>query len=114
MHAPSRILPLDGGRQAAIESGSSFTTYLKRGSMTAVNDTPVETPPATEITLESLAARIDSLGAQMTWLCENMQGLFQFITQMGQQGGGIRGLLGALKNGGPDVSTNAPIEQEVK
>lgn len=52
---------------------------------------------ATEITIESLAARIDSLGKQMDWLCENMQGLFLFVNQVSQNGGGIRGMMAALK-----------------
>lgn len=45
------------------------------------------------------------LGQQMNWLCENMQGLFQFIAAIGQQGGGIRGLMSAMKN--------APKEMQV-
>lgn len=48
--------------------------------------------------IEGLSLRIDMLGQQMNWLCENMQSLFSFVTQMGQNGGGIRGLVKALKD----------------
>lgn len=74
----------------------------------------------TEVTLESLQneirqlrEQVDQLGGLLNWLCENMQGLFQFIQQMGQSGGGIRGLMSALKNGGPDLS-NQPVNAEDK
>jgi hypothetical protein len=50
-----------------------------------------------EITLESLSARLDMLGEQMNWLCENLAALFGFVNQMGQNGGGIRGLMKAMK-----------------
>jgi hypothetical protein len=60
-----------------------------------------------EVTLESLAKRMDMFGAQMNWLCENMQGLFQFVTQVGQSGGGIRGLMSAMKNGAPQLSSDS-------
>lgn len=51
-----------------------------------------------EITLEQLGARMDMFGAQMNWLCENMQSLFQFVNQMGESGGGLRGLMAAMKS----------------
>jgi hypothetical protein len=51
-----------------------------------------------DITLESLAARLDSLGKQMDWLCENLQSLFLFVQSIGANGGGIRGLMSAMKN----------------
>lgn len=72
----------------------------------------VPLPPPND-TIEGLCTRIDMLGAQMTWLCENMQGLFQFINQMGSSGGGIRGLMSALKSG-PDLSSNGPVSQDSK
>jgi hypothetical protein len=50
-----------------------------------------------EITLDDLAARMDMFGEQMNWLCENLQSLFAFVNQVGQSGGGIRGLLQAAK-----------------
>ena len=62
-----------------------------------------------EVTLESLAQRMDMFGEQMNWLCENMAGLFQFVTQVGSSGGGIRGLMSALKNGGPDLTSTTQI-----
>lgn len=74
-----------------------------------VTEIPVETP--NEITLADLADRMDMFGEQMNWLCENLQSLFQFVNAMGQSGGGIRGLMSALKNGGPDLTTiNAESE----
>lgn len=61
-----------------------------------------EVPPETEeITLDSLAARLDVLGNQMNWVCENLQSVFAFVQQMGQSGGGFRGMMQALKNGQP-------------
>lgn len=65
-----------------------------------------------EITLADLAHRIDMMGEQLNWLCENLQSLFQFVNAVGQQGGGIRGLMSAMKkNGGPDLTTiNAESE----
>jgi hypothetical protein len=58
-----------------------------------------------QVTLESIAARLDALGAQMDWLCENLQQLFAFVSQMGQNGGGIRGLMSMLKQGPPVATT---------
>lgn len=55
-------------------------------------------PQSREVTLESLSAKIDLLGQQLDWLCNNMDGMFQFVTQMGQNGGGIRGMLKSLKD----------------
>ena len=75
--------------------------------MTEATETPVR--ETGEVTLESLAQRMDMFGEQMNWLCENMAGLFQFVTQMGQSGGGIRGLMSALKNGGPNLSSDGPV-----
>jgi anti-sigma regulatory factor (Ser/Thr protein kinase) len=54
-----------------------------------------------EITNEVLAAKIDKLGAQMDWLCENLASLFTFAQQLGSNGGGIRGLMSLMKQGGP-------------
>jgi hypothetical protein len=54
-----------------------------------------------EITLESLSvqvnARLDMLGEQMNWLCENLASLFGFVNQIGNNGGGIRGMMKAMK-----------------
>lgn len=68
-----------------------------------------ETVPATEITLESLAVRLDQLGMQMNWLCENLQSLFLFVQAAGQNGGGIRGMIQALKHAPADL-----LNQQVK
>lgn len=50
-----------------------------------------------EITLEDLATRMDMFGEQMNWLCENLAQLFQFVNAMGSSGGGIRGIMKAMK-----------------
>lgn len=63
-------------------------------------DSNIETQ---EVTLESLAARLDQLGMQMNWLCENLQSLFIFVQAAGQNGGGIRGMIQALKHSPPDL-----------
>ena len=52
-------------------------------------------PP--KVTLDDLAQRMDVLGQQMNWLCENLQSLFSFVNAMGNNGGGIRGLMKTLK-----------------
>lgn len=55
-----------------------------------------EAPP--EITLQDLAKRMDMFGEQMNWLCENLASLFMFVNQVGSSGGGVRGLMKAMKN----------------
>lgn len=60
--------------------------------------------PGAEITLQSLADRMDTLGEQMNWLCENLQSLFAFVNQIGGNGGGMRGIMHALKQGPPELS----------
>lgn len=63
----------------------------------------VPTPDSPPITLESLAHRLDALGKQMDWLCENMQSLFLFVQTVGQNGGGIRGMLQTLRHAPPEL-----------
>ena len=53
-----------------------------------------ETQVTTEITIEQ---RLDMIGEQLNWLCDNLAGLFQFVSQMGANGGGIRGLMKTMK-----------------
>jgi hypothetical protein len=63
-----------------------------------------------EVTLASLAARMDMLGKQMDWLCENLQALFLFVNQVSSNGGGIRGMLSALKHAPPQIqSEETPV-----
>lgn len=50
-----------------------------------------------ELTLDDLAKRLDLIGQQMNWLCENLASLFGFVNQMATNGGGIRGMMKALK-----------------
>jgi hypothetical protein len=72
----------------------------------------IEDPPL-EVSLESLSAQLqqlrqdtatgmNQLGTQMNWLCENLQSLFSFINHLNQNGGGMRGLMKAMKQ------SNAP------
>ena len=74
---------------------------------------PDTTEVTKEITLESLAIRMDALGKQMDWLCENLQSLFLFVNQMGANGGGIRGLMAAMKKGAPELTVDG-VESEDK
>lgn len=57
-----------------------------------------------EITLQDVITRLDSIGKQMDWLCENLAELFQFVSQIGSNGGGIRGLMGLMKSGPPQLT----------
>lgn len=75
-------------------------------------DTVVTEVATEEITLEQLAQRLDALGQQMNWLCENMAAMFGFVNQMGKNGGGIRGLMRSLKDGMPS-ELKLQLEQEV-
>jgi hypothetical protein len=50
-----------------------------------------------EVTLESLASRIDIIGQQLDWLIDNLAGLFSFVNQMSTNGGGVMGLMKMLK-----------------
>ena len=70
-------------------------------------DEETESPPeeVVVVTLESLAYRIDSLGKQMDWLCENLQSLFSFINHLNSNGGGMRGMLKAMKSAGIPENT---------
>jgi hypothetical protein len=54
-----------------------------------------------QITLVSIAERLDKQGAQLNWLCENLASLFTFAQQLGNNGGGIRGLMSLMRQGGP-------------
>lgn len=65
--------------------------------MTVTDDSLDEVQVKEEITLESIAVRLDALGGQMNWLCENLAQLFTFVSAMGQNGGGIRGAMKMLK-----------------
>jgi hypothetical protein len=66
-----------------------------------------------EITLEQVAQRLDALGQQMNWLCENMASLFGFVNQMGKNGGGIRGLMRTIKDATPP-ELKQQLEQETQ
>ena len=53
------------------------------------------------VTLDELGQRMDVLGQQMNWLCENLQSLFGFVQAMSSNGGGVRGLMKAIKQHEP-------------
>ena len=72
----------------------------------------IQTEDHTEISLNDLAARMDMFGEQMNWLCENLAELFKFVNAMGASGGGIRGLMSAMKKGGPDFIEANTTESE--
>ena len=65
--------------------------------------------------LEELGQKMDVLGQQMNWLCENLASLFTFVNQMGTSGGGIRGIMHMLKQGPPELTTtDIPVDSETK
>jgi len=77
-------------------------------------DEPVQ-PSFVNVTNEELARRLDVLGQQMNWLCENLTSLFTFVNQMGQNGGGIRGMLSLLRQGPPELTvTDTSTDSESK
>ena len=72
-----------------------------------------ETEIKEEVTLESLSHRLDMLGEQMNWLCENLAGVFALVGQMGANGGGLMGMMKAMKGGQPiDVTTIEGEQQQ--
>ena len=71
---------------------------------------PADSPP--EITLDALAHRLDALGKQMDWLCENMQSLFLFVQTVGSNGGGIRGMLQTLRQAPPELLSQKLSQKE--
>lgn len=63
----------------------------------------------------ALGRKIDALGSQMNWLVDNLASLFGFVNQMAQNGGGIRGLMHAMKQGAPpELNTNVAVDREGK
>jgi hypothetical protein len=56
-----------------------------------------------EISLEEIVRRLDILGKQMNWLCENLESLFGFVSQMSASGGGLRGMLSLLRSSPPEL-----------
>lgn len=58
---------------------------------------------AQEITLEILNEKIDMIGNQLNWICENLVGLFAFVQQVSNSGGGIRGIMQAMKQAPPQI-----------
>jgi hypothetical protein len=99
------------GERPGVYSSRPSTDQGKVMTDTQVN-IHIEDPPL-EVSLESLSAQLqqlrqdtatgmNQLGTQMNWLCENLQSLFSFINHLNQNGGGMRGLMKAMKQ------SNAP------
>lgn len=47
--------------------------------------------------LEAIYLQQEQLGLQINWLCENLAQVFGVVQAMGQNGGGIRGLMKMMK-----------------
>lgn len=73
---------------------------------------PQETEIKQEVTLESLDAKLDMLGEQMNWLCENLAGVFQLVGQLGENGGGLMGMMKMMKGGPVIDATTTEGEQQ--
>lgn len=59
---------------------------------------------------EDIAQKLDALGEQMNWLCENLSSLFEFVSQMGASGGGLRGVLSLLKSSPPELQVRQGVD----
>ena len=62
------------------------------------------------VTLEDIAQRLDIIGQQLNWMTENLQSLFAFVSQIGSNGGGLRGLMHLMKQGPPEITVQNPVE----
>jgi hypothetical protein len=62
-----------------------------------------------EVTLESLAMKVDMLGEQLNWLCENLAGVFGMVTTMTANGGGLRGMMKAMKEA-PELTGQGEVQ----
>jgi hypothetical protein len=60
-----------------------------------------------------LLEKMDKLGEQMNWLCENLQSLFVFASQLSASGGGLRGVLSLLKSSPPELKVMEGIDKNV-
>ena len=58
------------------------------------------------VTNEELGRRLDIIGQQLNWLCENLTSLFGFVNAMSNNGGGVRGLMKALKEQQPATESD--------
>ena len=73
--------------------------------MDTIIDMPQDSEIKQEVTLSDLAAKVDIIGQQLNWLIENLQTVFMFVQQVGSNGGGIRGMLKAIKTAEPQMMT---------
>jgi hypothetical protein len=70
---------------------------------------PQDTELKEEVTLELLADKLDMIGEQLNWLCENLAGVFGLVTQMSANGGGIRGMMKAMKDA-PELTGQGEVQ----
>lgn len=69
-------------------------------------DVTVEPEVKEQLTVDE---KLDRIGAQLNWLVENLSSLFVFAQQLGNNGGGIMGLLKGMKQGGLQLT---PMESD--
>lgn len=69
--------------------------------------------PEKEVSLEEIGRRLDIIGQQTDWMVENLQSLFLFVQTVSSNGGGIRGMLAAMKQGPPEIVNKPPVDQSI-
>lgn len=63
--------------------------------------------------IDALKSGVNTVGTQNNWLIDNLQQVFSFVTLMGQNGGGIRGMMKALKHAPPELlGDTSPVTDE--
>lgn len=70
------------------------------------------TDTETQATLEEVSKKLDMIGNQMNWMCENLVALFGFVQQVSNNGGGIRGIMQAMKQAPPQIVHTQEVEQQ--
>lgn len=71
-------------------------------------------PETIEEKVDALIVAVNTLGEQMNWLVENLQSMFVFVQQVGSNGGGLRGLMQAMKHAPTDtVVPDASVSQQI-
>jgi len=79
--------------------------------MSDPNGSVTATVIESDVTLNDIAQRLDIIGQQLNWMTENLQSLFAFVNQMGQSGGGIRGLMHMLKQAPPELPVQNTVSE---
>jgi hypothetical protein len=83
------------------------------GALSTQDEARIDVTPAVRsateaVTLETLAEKLDVIGQQLNWLTENLQSLFLFVNQVSSSGGGIRGLMHAMRQAPPNLTPQEP------